>query len=143
MARPDFRITCCLCGKPIPRASDVYALDEEWQRRYPTMVGTLACKKCALSPQHFWKCQVALDEYVPGHHPAADPKECYDSWDHIVGFGTHAAMVMVHPYSGVLQGAEEYLRWQLGRPGPDNDLTKGIREALSLRDESAVSSQPR
>ncbi|WP_410643634.1 hypothetical protein [Amycolatopsis sp. lyj-346] len=52
-------------------------------------------------------------------------------------------MVMVHPYSGVLQGAEEYLRWQLGRPGPNNDLTKGIRDALSHHDKPAVSSQPR
>jgi len=48
MSRPRFRIACCLCGQPIPLQRDVYALDAEWQRRFPRMVGTLACGRCVV-----------------------------------------------------------------------------------------------
>lgn len=52
---PDFRLACCMCRNPIPSHSDVYALDAEWQRRYPRMVGTLACQGCALGTH--WSCR--------------------------------------------------------------------------------------
>lgn len=35
MPSPSFRINCCLCRKPIPKRQDVYALDDEWRRRFP------------------------------------------------------------------------------------------------------------
>ncbi|AGL15148.1 hypothetical protein L083_1638 [Actinoplanes sp. N902-109] len=35
MSTPRLHLTCCLCRKPIPQNADVYALDHEWQRRYP------------------------------------------------------------------------------------------------------------
>ncbi|MFI0421704.1 hypothetical protein [Spongiactinospora sp. 9N601] len=54
MARPMFRIICCLCGKLIPRRSDAYDLDKEWQRRLPQMNGTIACG-CALGIS--WQCR--------------------------------------------------------------------------------------
>ncbi|MYU01464.1 MULTISPECIES: hypothetical protein [unclassified Streptomyces] len=43
-----FRLTCCRCRRLIPLAQDIYELDGEWQRRFPDMVGTLACHDCAL-----------------------------------------------------------------------------------------------
>lgn len=55
MLRPKFRITCCLCGKAVPLASDVFALDAEWQRRFQQMRGTLACSRCATGTE--WTCQ--------------------------------------------------------------------------------------
>lgn len=48
MSAVNFRIACCKCGKPIPLTQNVYALDGEWQRRFPTMRGTLAYQRCAL-----------------------------------------------------------------------------------------------
>ncbi|MEV4892781.1 hypothetical protein AB0K48_25710 [Nonomuraea sp. NPDC055795] len=48
MPRLKFRLACCLCGKCIPLACDVYTLDAEWQRRFPQLIGTLACA-CAVS----------------------------------------------------------------------------------------------
>jgi hypothetical protein len=58
-------------------------------------------------------------------------------------FGTHAAMVVSFPYSGLLQGAEDYLRHFLGRPHVDRDLAEAIRDAFDRRDAPAVSSRPR
>ena len=42
MLRPRPTIACCLCGRTIPRASAAYALDGEWERRFPRMTGMLA-----------------------------------------------------------------------------------------------------
>ncbi|MFI9779214.1 hypothetical protein ACIHCV_31690 [Streptomyces sp. NPDC051956] len=46
-------------------SQDVYALDQEWQRRFPAMRGVLACYTCALRTP--WKCE------KPGG------RECVDS----------------------------------------------------------------
>jgi hypothetical protein len=104
MPRPRFRIVCCLCRKPIPQAKDVYALDEEWQRRFPDMIGTLACPKCAEHNQ--WRCRRPGGTFANGHRRPASQTEDreHDSWDHMRGHGTHAAMVISHPWSGLLQG---------------------------------------
>ncbi|WP_223874705.1 hypothetical protein [Salinispora oceanensis] len=76
MSAPRLRITCCLCRKPVPRKSDVYALDLEWQRRYPQMAGILACGTCAVSSTYFFRCRrTHNDAYVPGHLPVADQSE--------------------------------------------------------------------
>lgn len=64
-----FRLACCMCREPVPYHSDVYALDAEWQRRYPTMVGVLACQRCALDTN--WSCRQRDGlTYVDGHIPA-------------------------------------------------------------------------
>lgn len=74
MSAPRLRITCCLCRKPVPLKSDVYALDLEWQRRYPQMVGILACDTCAVSSTYFFRCRrTHNDAYVPGHPSPASP----------------------------------------------------------------------
>ncbi|GAA2798889.1 hypothetical protein GCM10010470_37580 [Saccharopolyspora taberi] len=131
MPRPRFRIACCLCGKPIPQASDVYALDEEWKRRFPEMTGVLACDKCAVSGNQ-WRCRTADGSFVAGHRRAAGRPETrdHDSWDHIEAIGTQIAMVCTYPWSGLRQGAEEYLRYTARRPGLDQEVAQRIEDAL-------------
>lgn len=130
--RPKFRIACCLCRKPIPLAADIYALDAEWQRRFPTMVGNLACPKCA-ALRIQWRCRTHNGDPVEGHLPSLDKPDCYDSVDHLVGEGTHVSMVENHPHSAVLQGAEEYLRWNVGQPGRNPEILARIHDALDQR----------
>jgi hypothetical protein len=138
MRSPQFRIACSLCGKPIPLTSDVYALDEEWQRRFPRMVGTLACRRCALD-RHQWKCENLDGTYVPGHRPAAhgDEQRDFDAWSHITGEGTHRAMVVLHPWSGLLQGADAYLRHLVQRSGVDPTVAGRLRNVLAEWDACA------
>ncbi|MGW3473444.1 hypothetical protein ACWDKQ_34460 [Saccharopolyspora sp. NPDC000995] len=142
MPRPKFRIACCLCRKPIPQAQNVYALDEEWQRRFPKMVGTLSCSTCAVS-NNVWSCRTSRGTHVAGHRPATRKDSCHDSWDHIDGWGTHVAMVLSRPWSGLQQGAEEYLRHTVRRPGVDRDVAQELQDVLGRWDERATStSQP-
>jgi hypothetical protein len=128
MRRPAIRLTCCLCRRPVGRATDVYALDGEWQRRYPKMTGILACPRCVRLE---WSCRRSVGPFAAGHvlsitHPGTD----FDSWDHILRFGTQAAMVTLFPASGILQGADEYLRYMAGRDGGNPVLKRGIRDAI-------------
>jgi hypothetical protein len=118
MPPPKFRIACCLCGKPIPQAQDIYALDAEWRRRFPKMVGNLSCSRCAVS-KNVWTCRTSAGVHVAGHQLSErDGDRCHDSWDHITSWGTHVALVMSNPWSGLLQGAEEYLHRWPPRPRP-------------------------
>jgi hypothetical protein len=48
--------------------------------------------------------------FVDGHIPAAHDGSDLDSWSHVGTPGTHVAMVLGYPESGLLQGAEEYPR---------------------------------
>ncbi|MFF7249942.1 hypothetical protein ACFZBU_39335 [Embleya sp. NPDC008237] len=115
MSVPRFRLACCLCRKPIPLSTDVYALDAEWQRRYPAMLGILACQRCALSTG--WSsCKGSDGVYADGHIPAARARCDVDAWSHVLGMGTHIGMVQNHPRSALLQGAEPYLRHLAQRP---------------------------
>lgn len=97
VANPDQHITCCLCGGPVPPNSDVYALDEEWHRRYPRMRGVLACYRCVLY-EHRWICRSAHRTFVIGHRPARHccPQRDTDSWSHILDQGTPAAMARAY-----------------------------------------------
>ena len=105
-----FRIKCCLCRKNVPLAGDVIALDSEWQRRHPGMRGTLACERCPIV--RGWNCcTTTRGAFVDGHVAAPDGDNDIDSWSHLLGQGAHRAMVVAHPRSGLLQGAEPYLRW--------------------------------
>lgn len=140
MPRPKFRIACCLCGKPIPQTQDIYALDSEWQRRFPKMVGTLSCGRCAVS-DNVWSCRTPRGTHVAGHQPSErDGDHCDDSWDHITSWGTHVAMVLSNPWSGLLQGAQEYLRYTAGRRGTATDVARELRDVLARWDGRTLSS---
>ncbi len=136
MRRPDFRIICCLCRKPIPRRSDAYALDAEWKRRHPEMVGNLACHDCALGPRFEWVCYArGTDEkYVRGHIRRPEPENDMDHWSHVGRNGTHVAMVMQELESGMVQGAEQYIRYTATRKGVHPDMARKLQDFLARWD---------
>jgi len=124
-----FRIKCCLCRKNIPLAGDVIALDAEWQRRYPAMHGTLACERCAID--YGWNCcTTAKGAFVDGHIAAPEDEVDVDSISHQLERGTHRALVLTYPRSGLLQGAEPYLRWRAGHKDTDADVAARLGAAL-------------
>ncbi|MEV6925573.1 hypothetical protein AB0M46_13885 [Dactylosporangium sp. NPDC051485] len=133
MPAPRLRLTCCLCRKPIAYRTDIYALDAEWQRRYPQMVGTLACVTCAVhGKQYYFRCERPDGTFIDGHQPAADQSDDqdFDSWSHIAAFGTQTALVYSHPWSAVQQGAEDWLRHAVQRPQLNNEVRAQIQDAL-------------
>jgi hypothetical protein len=134
--RPDFRLACCLCRRPIPQASDVYALDAEWQRRFPQMTGVLACGGCAVETNN-WTCHTSEGTYVLGHVRAADHSEerDYDSWCHIEAHGTHAVMVRSYPLSALEQGAGDYLRWFARQPTNSRVHARTLKELRDVIDQ--------
>ncbi|KMS67242.1 hypothetical protein ACM01_43565 [Streptomyces viridochromogenes] len=135
----EHTVVCCECGKPIPLSQDIYALDGEWQRRFPSMNGTLACHDCAVGTQ--WSCQrPGGSEYVDGHIAASGRSQMqdFDSWSHILGNGTHRAMVIKYPGAGLRQGAEEYLRDAAQRRGVAPALARELRAAISDWDSSTA-----
>jgi hypothetical protein len=137
MPRTSFRIACCLCGKSIPKSQDIYALDAEWQRRFPKMTGTLACGRCALH-DHPWQCEKPGGGFVGGHIPATHDSSDIDAWSHVGLSGTHVAMVLEHPESGLLQGAEEYLRYVARRSGVNGQVAQRLRVVLEGWDARAA-----
>ncbi|WP_128380366.1 hypothetical protein [Streptomyces cavernae] len=136
-SRVPFRIACCLCGKNIPLTQDIYALDQEWERRYPAMLGTLACPKCALTTS--WSCTARDGSFVDGHIPSAKGTD-FDAWSHILGNGTHRAMVLSYPRSGLLQGAEAYLRTAAERRTTHPKVAAQLRAALHTQATSPACS---
>lgn len=124
----SFRLTCCLCRRDIPLAQDVRELDAEWQRRFPDMLGTLACERCA---EHtYWSCEkTGLREYVEGHIPTSDGN-CFDAWSHVGRSGTHRAMVLSCPQPALLQGAEPYLRSVANHGRVSSEIVTAVRAAL-------------
>ncbi|WP_333736210.1 hypothetical protein [Streptomyces sp. IBSBF 2806] len=129
-----FRIRCCLCAKNIPLAGDVVALDGEWRRRYPDMRGTLACERCVID--YGWNCCTTVGGgFVDGHVAAPEGQVDVDSWSHHLERGTHRALVQCHPRSGLLQGAEAYLRSVAARKGIDPEHAAMLRKAIQEWDE--------
>ncbi|MDX3170282.1 hypothetical protein PV736_35800 [Streptomyces scabiei] len=129
-----FRISCCLCRKNIPLAGDVIALDGEWQRRYPNMRGTLACERCVID--YGWNCCTTTEGgFVDGHVAAPEGEVDVDSWSHHLERGTHRALVQCHPRSGLLQGAEAYLRSVATRKGTDPEFAAMLRTVIQEWDE--------
>ncbi|MEU6895881.1 hypothetical protein ABZ934_29790 [Streptomyces sp. NPDC046557] len=123
-----FRITCCLYRKKIPLARDVVALDGEWQRRYPKMRGILACERCVID--YGWNCCTkTVGGFVGGHIAAPQDQVDIDSWSHLLERGTYRALVALHPRSGLLQGAEPYLR-SLASRKLSEPLAPRLRPAL-------------
>ncbi|MFC5828083.1 hypothetical protein [Nonomuraea insulae] len=115
-------------------AADAYDLDQEWQRRFPAMNGTIACP-CALKVS--WQCHEPGGGYVEGHLPAVnstgEPKPSrrdFDAWCHIGAPGTHVARVLMNPRSGLIQGAEEYLRYTAQRRGVDPVVAERLQAVL-------------
>lgn len=74
------------------------------------MRGTLACAKCAT--ETYWSCETAGGQFVADHIPSATqpPNRDFDAWSHIGHASTHVASVLLNPWSGMLQGAADYLR---------------------------------
>lgn len=83
-----------------------------------------------------WSCRAPNGCFVDGHRSSSGEADdrCYDSWDHVQGFGAHVAMVCEHPWSGLLQGAEGYLRHLVRRPGVDSEVAQRVQDALDLWD---------
>lgn len=139
MAPPKPRINCCLCRKRIPAKDDVYPLDAEWQRRFPDMIGTLACHECALGTP--WSClkdhRSFEEKFVEGHiravHEGTDkPKpNDFDAWCHVGVAGDHSYAVITFPWSGLVQGSEEYLRHIAHRRGVDADVAQQLQRVLA------------
>lgn len=128
--QPEFRIACCLCGRPIGKSATHHGLDQEWKRRFPDLPGSLAHERCAVY-KHQWKCQDTPGHYPAGHEvPDRRPDSaCLDSWDHLNGEGTQKAMITLMPWSGLLQGAEEYLRYVASWHGT-NAVTRNLSRWL-------------
>jgi hypothetical protein len=130
-----FRIRCCLCRNNISLAGDVIALDGEWQRRYPDMHGTLACERCVVT--YGWKsCTTTTGAFVDGHIAAPEDVVDVDFFSHLLERGTQRALVIRHPHSGLLQGAESYLRWLADRKDTLPDVAATLREALQEWDSA-------
>ncbi|MFJ8846676.1 hypothetical protein ACIRFF_27700 [Streptomyces cyaneofuscatus] len=128
-----FRIRYCRCGTSIPLAQDIYELDAEWQRRFPDMVGALACHPCAL--RTYWRCAGRDGAYVDGHLPAGLSTRCFDSWNHVSSPGTHRRMAVSSPHSGLLQRAEAYLRSAAARKSAHPEIAAMLRTVIQEWDE--------
>jgi hypothetical protein len=99
------------------------------------MIGTLACSRCVLLANQ-WKCRRPSGAFVDGHRRSAnrDEDHDHDSWDHLQGHGTHASMVISHPWSGLLQGAEDYLRYMALRRSVSQRIARRIQDVLDRWD---------
>ncbi|WP_327130168.1 hypothetical protein OG311_01095 [Streptomyces sp. NBC_01343] len=113
------------CRHTIPLALDVLELDAEWQRRYPDMKGTIACRPCA--PRTSWRCTNPNGSFE-GHLPTG--RRCFDAWSHTSPPDTQRGMVLAAPRSGPLQGAEPYLRWRAGHKDTPPEVAATLGAAL-------------
>ncbi|MFI5670883.1 hypothetical protein [Streptomyces sp. NPDC051704] len=120
-----FRLNCCLCRHAIPFALDVFELDAEWQRRYPDMKGTIACRPCALRTS--WRCTNREGSFVEEHIPT---DRRFDAWSDTSPPGTQRGMVLAAPRSGLLQGAEPYLLWCAGHEDTPPEVAATLGAAL-------------
>jgi hypothetical protein len=144
--RPTSQVVCCLCRRPIPPEQDVFATDAEWQRRFPAMVGVLACEECVLEAE--WKCQDEVGEFVPGHIPATGHgagDQDIDSWSHLPAQGSQATMVQHFPHEATDQGAESRPRQVAARKTTSIVLAEQRTELMGLIDawQTARPSRPR
>lgn len=105
---PNLRLRCCLCRKLIAQRVDVFRLDGEWHRRFPQMVGSIACQKCAQETE-WGLCDRQDGSFPEGHVTSQTGGSICDSWAHVTSSGTQRAVVALDPESGVRQGGREYL----------------------------------
>jgi len=143
---PKFRLSCCLCGKLIPLSKDVWPLDAEWKRRFPHARGTLSCFTCV--SRNSWRCDKPGGGYVDGHIPAVDevtgkPKPDGTSINHLLTRSTHRGAVQANPWSGLLQGAEEYLRHRAESLSPSSPGGQRLHALLAEWDAQGPGHQSR
>lgn len=137
--RSAWRLTCCLCAKPIPPNDEVYALDREWRRRHPRIGGVLACSECALGNTHHFEC--SKTEPVLHVEPwgwrarrvgLRDGRPRCDAWHHIRAHGDQEALVAEFPQSGLVQGGRPYVEYIAGLPEADPIFKVRALHALGL-----------
>ncbi|MFI6530784.1 hypothetical protein [Streptomyces uncialis] len=68
--------------------------------------------------------------FVDGHIPSPNESPDTDAWSHILHSGTHRGLVLTNPRSGLLQGAEPYLRDVAVRRGTHPDVAAELRAVL-------------
>lgn len=103
----ELRLACCLCRRRVPPGQDMYLLDAEWQRRYPQMVGSIACRRCALSNKYYWDCRKSPDGHIPREGRGPDG----DAWNHFSAYGTQKGLASLRPSAAALQGGAEYVAY--------------------------------
>lgn len=135
-SRLRLELRCCLCARQIGASKkyDVLVLDDEWARRFPRMIGRIACIDCAMGNATYWTCDAGVDAWVPGHiHRDSWPSgPDHDAWCHFRGEGTPRAVCRVFPEYAVLQGASEYLsQLLLSARALDPDSRTRIEKALA------------
>ncbi|MEU9116163.1 hypothetical protein AB0D04_31465 [Streptomyces sp. NPDC048483] len=79
--------------------------------------------------------------FVDGHIAAAEGVVDVDFISHVLERGTHRALVVAHPRSGMLQGAEPsraepHLRWLAGHKHTLPDAAATLREVIQERDDA-------
>ncbi|MDN3251018.1 MULTISPECIES: hypothetical protein [unclassified Streptomyces] len=93
------------------------------------MRGTLACERCVID--YGWDCcTTTKGSFIDGHVAAPEGEVDVDSWSHHLERGTHRALVTLYPHSGLLQGAEPYLRSLASRKGTLPDVVTRLLTAL-------------
>ncbi|MFE2609677.1 hypothetical protein ACFXI6_50890 [Streptomyces mirabilis] len=60
---------------------------------------------------------------------------CIDAWSHVPHPGTHRHWVVENPRSGLLQGAEEYLRSVAARRGTHREIAAMLNTEIQEWDE--------
>lgn len=144
---PAARIKCCLCSTWLTSEGNRkpgygYLLDEEWQRRFPHMVGILACRGC-VEDTHKWICRnTAGGAFLDPAHLATElsrERWDYTSKDHAL-IRDITWLVVAHPQTALLQGAEDYLRHFARLPDtPDSRRdTERVSDALERWDTDQV-----
>jgi hypothetical protein len=138
---PALTLSCCRCGRQLPRSQDAYVLDDEWARRYPDMTGRIACYRCSIGTE--WTCTVK-GAFVPGHIPAQLPSgHDIDSWSHIPATGTLKGIAVEHPEYAIAQGGREYIGWAVARLGGNPDAADLPAEMRACQEQAAQRRQER
>ncbi|MER6573937.1 hypothetical protein ABT288_49400 [Streptomyces sp. NPDC001093] len=74
--------------------------------------------------------------FIDGHIAAPEGVLDIDFFSHCLERGAHRALVIAYPRSGLLQGAEPYLRWLAARRDTLSDVAASLREALQEWDDT-------
>lgn len=97
---PAPKLACCLCRRRLydSKHGGPFLLDAEWLRRHPDMRGMFACASCVLK-RHWWGIQHGKD-----------------ALDHTQGQVDPTTIALWFPWSALLQGGEEWIRWAVTHP---------------------------
>lgn len=127
----DWRLTCCLCHRPVSRRALVYVLDAEWARRNPGLRGRLSCRECV--DDHQFSCRCAPGR--AGLRAVQSPQDTvatrtFTSWDHISDSGPLKAMLLEYPAAAVAQGARAYVEFAVRRHAMSASTMAKVHRAL-------------